>query len=119
MGACVRFPGSDVCPWAFAGDVPLHLSIREASDTGQPVVFAQPESEEVSYTFVCLSFCEIQTTGAIRSSMLCTGLTHRQRPLTFTLSHSSRPALDCQCGYRSLSSTVDSCPPSHFLMKNP
>ncbi|XP_057638886.1 iron-sulfur protein NUBPL isoform X1 [Chionomys nivalis] len=28
------------------GDVPLHLSIREASDTGQPVVFAQPESEE-------------------------------------------------------------------------
>lgn len=57
MGAHVSFPGSDVCPWAFAGDVPLHLSIREASDTGQPVVFAQPESEEVSYTFVCLSFC--------------------------------------------------------------
>ncbi|XP_038192287.1 iron-sulfur protein NUBPL isoform X2 [Arvicola amphibius] len=28
------------------GDVPLHLSIREASDTGQPVVFAQPEGEE-------------------------------------------------------------------------
>ncbi|XP_041514361.1 iron-sulfur protein NUBPL isoform X1 [Microtus oregoni] len=28
------------------GDVPLHLSIREASDMGQPVVFAQPESEE-------------------------------------------------------------------------
>ncbi|XP_028725523.1 iron-sulfur protein NUBPL isoform X3 [Peromyscus leucopus] len=28
------------------GDVPLHLSIREASDTGQPVVFAHPESEE-------------------------------------------------------------------------
>ncbi|KAK7836031.1 hypothetical protein U0070_004122 [Myodes glareolus] len=42
VGAC----GSDVCPWTFAGDVPLHLSIREASDTGQPVVFAQPESEE-------------------------------------------------------------------------
>lgn len=73
MGACVRFPGSDVCPWTFAGDVPLHLSIREASDTGQPVVFAQPESEEVSYTFVCLSFCEIQTAGAIRSSVLVHG----------------------------------------------
>ncbi|XP_040599041.1 iron-sulfur protein NUBPL isoform X3 [Mesocricetus auratus] len=29
------------------GDVPLHLSIREASDKGQPVVFSQPESEEV------------------------------------------------------------------------
>ncbi|XP_036061978.1 iron-sulfur protein NUBPL isoform X2 [Onychomys torridus] len=28
------------------GDVPLHLSIREASDMGQPVVFSQPESEE-------------------------------------------------------------------------
>ncbi|XP_051001917.1 iron-sulfur protein NUBPL [Acomys russatus] len=28
------------------GDVPLHLSIREASDTGQPVVFSHPESDE-------------------------------------------------------------------------
>ncbi|XP_028613299.1 iron-sulfur protein NUBPL [Grammomys surdaster] len=28
------------------GDVPLHLSIREASDVGQPVVFSQPESDE-------------------------------------------------------------------------
>ncbi|XP_021099543.1 iron-sulfur protein NUBPL isoform X5 [Heterocephalus glaber] len=28
------------------GDIPLHLSIREASDTGQPVVFSQPESDE-------------------------------------------------------------------------
>nr|XP_004661914.2 iron-sulfur protein NUBPL [Jaculus jaculus] len=28
------------------GDIPLHLSIREASDTGQPVVSSQPESEE-------------------------------------------------------------------------
>ncbi|XP_004637157.1 iron-sulfur protein NUBPL isoform X2 [Octodon degus] len=28
------------------GDIPLHLSIREASDSGQPVVFSQPESEE-------------------------------------------------------------------------
>ncbi|XP_034369652.1 iron-sulfur cluster transfer protein NUBPL isoform X1 [Arvicanthis niloticus] len=28
------------------GDVPLHLSIREASDMGQPVVFSQPESDE-------------------------------------------------------------------------
>ncbi|XP_010631876.1 iron-sulfur protein NUBPL isoform X3 [Fukomys damarensis] len=28
------------------GDIPLHLSIREASDTGHPVVFSQPESHE-------------------------------------------------------------------------
>lgn len=28
------------------GDVPLHLSIREGSDMGQPVVFSQPESDE-------------------------------------------------------------------------
>ncbi|KAL1790491.1 hypothetical protein HispidOSU_017806 [Sigmodon hispidus] len=28
------------------GDIPLHLSIREASDMGRPVVFSQPESEE-------------------------------------------------------------------------
>ncbi|XP_029415069.1 iron-sulfur protein NUBPL isoform X1 [Nannospalax galili] len=28
------------------GDVPLHLSIREASDMGQPIVFSQPESDE-------------------------------------------------------------------------
>ncbi|XP_045697242.1 iron-sulfur protein NUBPL isoform X2 [Phyllostomus hastatus] len=33
------------------GDIPLHLNIREASDTGQPIVFSQPESDEVeSYT---------------------------------------------------------------------
>jgi len=29
------------------GDVPLHLSIREASDVGRPVVVSQPDSEEV------------------------------------------------------------------------
>lgn len=34
--------------WTLLGDVPLHLNIREASDTGQPIVFSQPESEEVS-----------------------------------------------------------------------
>ncbi|XP_073924302.1 iron-sulfur cluster transfer protein NUBPL isoform X3 [Castor canadensis] len=28
------------------GDIPLHLSIREASDTGLPVVFSKPESDE-------------------------------------------------------------------------
>uniref|UniRef100_A0A5F9CQ24 Iron-sulfur cluster transfer protein NUBPL n=1 Tax=Oryctolagus cuniculus TaxID=9986 RepID=A0A5F9CQ24_RABIT len=28
------------------GDIPLHLSIREASDTGQPIVYSQPESDE-------------------------------------------------------------------------
>lgn len=29
------------------GDVPLHLSIREASDVGRPVVVSRPDSEEV------------------------------------------------------------------------
>uniref|UniRef100_A0A2R9AZT8 Nucleotide binding protein like n=1 Tax=Pan paniscus TaxID=9597 RepID=A0A2R9AZT8_PANPA len=33
------------------GDIPLHLNIREASDTGQPIVFSQPESDEVSSIF--------------------------------------------------------------------
>ncbi|KAF4017997.1 hypothetical protein G4228_009341 [Cervus hanglu yarkandensis] len=33
------------------GDIPLHLNIREASDTGQPIVFSQPESDEVSYIY--------------------------------------------------------------------
>uniref|UniRef100_A0A8I4A4S9 Iron-sulfur cluster transfer protein NUBPL n=1 Tax=Callithrix jacchus TaxID=9483 RepID=A0A8I4A4S9_CALJA len=28
------------------GDIPLHLNIREASDTGQPIVFSQPDSDE-------------------------------------------------------------------------
>ncbi|KAM9646044.1 iron-sulfur cluster transfer protein NUBPL isoform 1-T1 [Trichechus inunguis] len=29
------------------GDIPLHLNIRETSDTGQPIVFSQPESDEM------------------------------------------------------------------------
>lgn len=49
--APVSFSGSNVSSWASAGDVPLHLSIREASDMGQPVVFSQPESDEVSDIF--------------------------------------------------------------------
>ncbi|XP_076983113.1 iron-sulfur cluster transfer protein NUBPL isoform X2 [Tamandua tetradactyla] len=28
------------------GDIPLHINIRESSDTGQPIVFSQPESDE-------------------------------------------------------------------------
>jgi hypothetical protein len=40
--------------WALVGDIPLHLSIREASDTGLPVVFSKPESDEVSYIFKCV-----------------------------------------------------------------
>ncbi|XP_006835425.1 PREDICTED: iron-sulfur protein NUBPL-like [Chrysochloris asiatica] len=28
------------------GDIPLHLNIRETSDTGQPIVFSQPDSDE-------------------------------------------------------------------------
>ena len=34
--------------FVYIGDVPLHLSIREASDTGKPVVISQPESPQVS-----------------------------------------------------------------------
>ncbi|XP_062946698.1 iron-sulfur cluster transfer protein NUBPL isoform X3 [Cynocephalus volans] len=30
------------------GDIPLHLNIREASDIGQPIVFSQPESDELA-----------------------------------------------------------------------
>lgn len=37
--------------WTLLGDIPLHLNIREASDTGQPIVFSQPESDEVSYIY--------------------------------------------------------------------
>lgn len=37
--------------WALLGDIPLHLNIREASDKGQPIVFSQPGSDEVSYFF--------------------------------------------------------------------
>lgn len=29
------------------GDVPLHLSIRETSDAGTPIVVSQPESPQV------------------------------------------------------------------------
>ncbi len=39
------------------GDVPLHLSIRETSDAGAPIVVSQPESSEVlcrSSVFHCL-----------------------------------------------------------------
>lgn len=37
--------------WTLLGDIPLHLNIRETSDTGQPIVFSQPESDEVSDVF--------------------------------------------------------------------
>ena len=30
------------------GGVPLHLSIRETSDSGQPIVVSQPDSPQVS-----------------------------------------------------------------------
>lgn len=60
-----------------AGDVPLHLSIREASDMGQPVVFSQPGSDEVSYIFACLFFLfvgcilyDIQKARKMKSSLL-------------------------------------------------
>ena len=32
------------------GDVPLHLSIRETSDSGRPIVVSQPDGPQVSHT---------------------------------------------------------------------
>lgn len=32
-----------------AGDVPLHVNIRETCDSGQPVVISQPQSDAVSW----------------------------------------------------------------------
>ncbi|KAF5925807.1 hypothetical protein HPG69_002258 [Diceros bicornis minor] len=40
------------------GDIPLHLNIREASDTGQPIVFSQPESDENIY-FLAKAYLKI------------------------------------------------------------
>lgn len=40
-----------------AGDVPLHLNIRETSDSGKPVVVSSPDSPEVSGLFYC--FCSV------------------------------------------------------------
>ena len=31
------------------GDVPLHLNIRETSDSGRPIVVSQPDSPQVSH----------------------------------------------------------------------
>uniref|UniRef100_A0A7N4NKY4 Iron-sulfur cluster transfer protein NUBPL n=1 Tax=Sarcophilus harrisii TaxID=9305 RepID=A0A7N4NKY4_SARHA len=33
------------------GDIPLHLNIRETSDSGQPIVFSQPQSNECAPFF--------------------------------------------------------------------
>ena len=42
---------------ATLGEVPLHLSIRETSDSGQPIVVSQPDSPQVShYCNICLLF---------------------------------------------------------------
>ena len=34
------------------GEVPLHLSIRETSDAGRPIVVSQPDSPQVSCTII-------------------------------------------------------------------
>ena len=31
------------------GDIPLHVSIREASDAGTPIVVSQPDDAQVRY----------------------------------------------------------------------
>ena len=38
------------------GELPLHLSIRETSDTGRPIVVSQPDSPQVSHCMhtVCI-----------------------------------------------------------------
>lgn len=32
---------------SFSGDVPLHIDIRETSDSGKPIVVSQPDSPQV------------------------------------------------------------------------
>lgn len=56
-----------------------------------------------------------------RSNQAClsTGLTCRQRPLTLTLSRSSRHALDCQCGYQSLNSNSRQLASQPFSREEP
>jgi len=31
----------------FSGDIPLHINIRETSDSGKPIVVSQPDSPQV------------------------------------------------------------------------
>jgi len=31
----------------FSGDIPLHIDIRETSDSGKPIVVSQPDSPQV------------------------------------------------------------------------
>lgn len=52
-----------------AGDIPLHLNIRETSDKGQPVVVSSPDSPEVIYTSV-LPFIVFRSSGAIGKKFL-------------------------------------------------
>lgn len=43
--------------WLFPGDIPLHITIRETSDRGQPVVISSPNSPEVSVWIYSILFC--------------------------------------------------------------
>ena len=51
LGMCMFYVGQLLFHQIFifgdAGDVPLHLSIRETSDAGRPVVVSRPDSAEV------------------------------------------------------------------------
>uniref|UniRef100_A0A3Q2EGU5 Iron-sulfur cluster transfer protein NUBPL n=1 Tax=Cyprinodon variegatus TaxID=28743 RepID=A0A3Q2EGU5_CYPVA len=45
----------------FLGDIPLHLTIREMSDKGQPIVISYPDSLEVSTSLYIVAFSSIVT----------------------------------------------------------
>lgn len=49
------------CVYCISGDIPLHLTIREMSDKGQPIVISYPDSLEVSTSLYIVAFSSIVT----------------------------------------------------------
>lgn len=51
----------------FLGEIPLHLSIRETSDAGEPIVVSSPDSAEaLAYKRIAARIAEKLATGALR-----------------------------------------------------
>ncbi len=46
MNLTLAPPGAEKLGVEFLGEVPLHMSIRETSDAGLPIVATQPDSEQ-------------------------------------------------------------------------
>ena len=40
----------------FPGDIPLHIDIRETSDSGKPIVISQPDSPQVILIMTIIKF---------------------------------------------------------------